>query len=227
MRFPLTSSVAAVACLVASTTRQPLPMMATDDLRAAPQPSPLQRSLVAVASSPWVSHQASLPLLTRQLISSRAQSIFSFVLAYLEDAALDVDVHASGGYVRDLLLGRLSDDLDLALCLIRCPPDVTIQTIARGMVAFAGRHRCDVGTGCTIDGAEVVTSLSEAARDKGLDTAQMCITFGDESCHVDLMPTVGMETYDGDDRIPVRDARGTVEADALRRDLTIGAMLLH
>ena len=84
-----------------------------------------------------------------------------------------------------------------------------------------------MGTGCTIDGAEVVTSLSEAARDKGLDTAQMAITIGDESCLVDLMPTVGAETYDARDRIPVRDARGTVEADALRRDLTIGAMLLR
>ena len=144
MRFP--SSAAAVACLLASTApplatlgrtaHQHLPMMSADAERATPpQPSPLQRSLVAVASSPWVSHQAALPLLTRQLISSRAQSIFAFVLAYLEEAGLDVDVHASGGYVRDLLLGRLSDDLDLTLCLIRCPPDVTIEMIAQGMAA--------------------------------------------------------------------------------------------
>ena len=41
------------------------------------------------------------------------------------------------------------------------------------------------------------------------------------------MPTIGEETYDESDRVPLRDVRGTPEQDALRRDLTIGAMLLH
>ena len=41
------------------------------------------------------------------------------------------------------------------------------------------------------------------------------------------MPTIGEEQYDDNDRIPLRDVRGTPEQDALRRDLTIGAMLLR
>ena len=49
----------------------------------------------------------------------------------------------------------------------------------------------------------------------------------DEWRVVDLMPTIGEERYDEDDRVPYRDGRGSVEEDALRRDLTIGSMLLH
>jgi hypothetical protein len=41
------------------------------------------------------------------------------------------------------------------------------------------------------------------------------------------MPTIGKETYDDlHNRIPTRDHRGTPEDDALRRDLTIGALFL-
>ena len=41
------------------------------------------------------------------------------------------------------------------------------------------------------------------------------------------MPTIGEETYDDTDRVPTRDVRGTAEQDALRRDLTIGALLIE
>jgi tRNA nucleotidyltransferase/poly(A) polymerase len=44
---------------------------------------------------------------------------------------------------------------------------------------------------------------------------------------VDLMPTIGEESYDDpDNRIPTRNQRGTPAQDALRRDLTIGAMFI-
>ena len=44
---------------------------------------------------------------------------------------------------------------------------------------------------------------------------------------MDLMPTIGSEEYDASGRVPMRDSRGTASQDSLRRDLTIGAMLVH
>ena len=47
-----------------------------------------------------------------------------------------------------------------------------------------------------------------------------------ERIEVDLMPTIGDEIYDEVNRVPIRDHRGTPQQDALRRDLTIGAMFI-
>ena len=196
------------------------PLMSAGDEMA--QPSALQRGLVAAITLPWVAHREPLPPLTRRLISPRARIILAFVLDYLSDQALDVDVHASGGYVRDLLLGRLSDDLDLSLCLVRCAPNVMVESIARGMPAFAA-SRPDLG----VERVDVVTALSEAARAKGVDAATVRLAIGGAALNVDLMPTIKSETYDGTDRVPVRVGRGSAEEDSARRDLTCGSMLVH
>ena len=90
------------------------------------------------------------------------------------------------------------------------------------MPAFALR-RPDLA----IERVEVVTALSDGAREKGLDVATVCLTICGEAVLVDLMPTIGSEEYDSSGRVPTRDSRGTASQDALRRDLTIGAMLVH
>ena len=190
--------------------------------RTLPQPSGFQRTLLSVASTPFITHQQPLPLLTRRLISDRARLILAFCLEYLADEGLDVDMYASGGYVRDLLLGRISDDLDLSLCLVRCPAHVTTASIAAGMPEFA-RRRPELA----VEEAEVVSMLSDKAGRKAMDASQVCLTICGESVLVDLLPTIGSERYDSADRIPVRDSRGSAEADCARRDLTVGAMLLR
>ena len=194
-----------------------------EEPNALSQPSPSQRGLLVAASTPFITHEASLPMLSRRLISDRARLIFAFMLEYVGDAevGLDADVYASGGYVRDLLLGRISNDLDLSLCLARCPPGVTIGTVAAGMPEFA-RRRPDLA----IELVSVVSALSDTAREKRMDAAQVCLTICGESLLVDLMPTSGAESYDAASRVPRRDARGTPQSDSLRRDLTIGSMLL-
>ena len=174
-----------------------------------------------------LAHMEPLPRLARQLISPRDRLILSFVLEYLQTSSLglsDVALHISGGYVRDLLLGRKSDDLDLSLCLRELHPNITIDTVACGMPDFA-LERPDLG----IEQVEVITCLSEASRGKSVDAAQVRITISswEEPTIVDLMPTIGKETYDANDRIPRRDVRGTAEEDTLRRDLTICALLLR
>lgn len=185
-------------------------------------PSLVQRGLLSVVATPFIAHETPLPLLSRRLISDRARLILAFVIEFLSDAGIDADVHASGGYVRDLLLGKVSDDLDLSLCLMRCTPNVTIGKIAIAMPGFA-RRRPDLA----IEEVDVVSALSDTARDKQIDAAQLCVTICDDTFLVDLMPTIGAETYDAADRVPRRDPRGTPESDSLRRDLTIGSMLLQ
>lgn len=145
------------------------------------------------------------------------------MLAYLEHQQFhEIGVFVSGGYVRDLLLGRTSQDLDLSLCLRECAEAVTIETVVEGMPAFA-KLRPELA----VTSVELIGQLSKAAQGKSMDSAQVRLTVCDHAVTIDMLPTIGDETYDETDRIPHRDVRGTPEQDALRRDLTIGAMLLH
>ena len=43
----------------------------------------------------------------------------------------------NGGYVRDLLLGKRPDDLDVSLCLRDCAEDVTIENVMAELHGFA------------------------------------------------------------------------------------------
>ena len=148
-----------------------------------------------------------LPQNDAALIGSRDRLILAFVLAYLESVGLaGVQVMISGGYVRDLLLGRASDDLDLTLCLRDAPDGVTVNTIAEDMPRFAA-ERGDLG----IDAVEIVTAMSATSRTKSVDAAQVVMRSGSEEMLVDLMPTIAREVYDANDRIPRREGRGTAE----------------
>ena len=170
-----------------------------------------------------LSHGSSLPPAVAKLIGRRNRQILSFVLEYLaSDAGLaNVPVYSSGGFVRDLLLGRQSDDLDLTLDLRTCAPDVTIDTIAQGMPDFAA------SAGGVVDSVTIVTAMSASATSKSVDAAQVRMVIGEDSVVVDLMPTIAKEHYDPHDRIPRREGRGTARQDTMRRDLTINAMLLE
>ena len=147
-----------------------------------PQPSKTFGSLRRLT------HGALLPRDMRNLISASDRLILNFVLEFLEEREkagelCNVSTHISGGYVRDLLLGRTSGDLDLALCLRECPEDVTIGTIIGGMPAFALRR-----PELAIEAVEIVTALSGAARGKSIDAAAVRMRLDDEWRVVDLCP---------------------------------------
>jgi hypothetical protein len=187
-----------------------------------------QRVLLASTALPFLSHEAELPpIFARQLISDRARILLNFHLEYLsyckKKYGWDMDLYASGGYVRDLLLGRISPDLDLSLGLSKCPPHVTVTDVAQGM-----DHFCQLRPDLAILSVEVkADQKSGAAERKSVDAVQIFLVLSNgEVVVLDLLPTIGAEVYDPGDRIPRRDPRGSAEQDSLRRDLTIGSMLL-
>ena len=176
-----------------------------------------------------ISHGSTLPAELVESVPQSEKLVLNFVLAYLEDRALPAQLLVNGGYVRDLLLGKPPDDLDLSLCLRECDETVTIDSILNSLSAFA-QERPELA----VLGVDVTTILSDTSKDKNVDTAKahLLVQAGDgtaepERIEVDFMPTIGEETYDERDRVPIRDVRGTPEQDALRRDLTIGAMFLE
>ena len=184
------------------------------------------RALTAAepAASAAIGHRSPLPAALIERVPPSEKLVLNFVLSYLETEALPAQLLVNGGYVRDLLLGKTPDDLDLSLCLRKCPPHVTIDSLLQELGAFA-RRRPDLN----VSAVNVTTILSDTSKDKNVDTAKAHLLVGapPERIEVDFMPTIGEETYDERDRIPLRDVRGTPEQDALRRDLTIGAMLLE
>jgi len=150
--------------------------------------------------------------------------ILRFFLCFLADQGLsDVPVFINGGYVRDLLLGKEPDDLDLTLCLRDCAPEVTVAALLDEMKPYV-EQRPEFG----LTEFKNATILSNESKDKQLDTfkAHFTNTAGVKT-EVDVMPTIGEETYSDHNRVPVRDQRGLPEEDALRRDLTIGALLMR
>ena len=177
-----------------------------------------------VIAEPPIAHNVVLPAPLVSRVPVREKLVLSFVLAFLEEQSLPAQLLVNGGYVRDLLLGKLPDDLDLSLCLRDCPPHVTVDSIIQALPAFATAR-----PELCISSVQVTTILSDTSKDKNVDTAKVHLSVGNppEKMEVDFMPTIGEETYDDTDRVPVRDVRGTAEQDALRRDLTIGAMLLQ
>eukprot|EP00966_Prymnesium_polylepis_P045135 1045558-Prymnesium_polylepis.1 len=59
-------------------------------------------------------HGQLLPRLTCARIPATDKLAMYFLLEYLQHHALNIEIFVSGGYVRDLLLGRTSQDLDLS-----------------------------------------------------------------------------------------------------------------
>ena len=77
-----------------------------------------------------------------QRVPTNEKVVLSFLLEFLESAALPAQLLVNGGYVRDLLLGKQPDDLDVSLCLRDCPEHVTVSrpTRDRHLMPWAQRR---------------------------------------------------------------------------------------
>mmetsp|Transcript_18615 Transcript_18615/g.30370 ORF Transcript_18615/g.30370 Transcript_18615/m.30370 type:complete len:683 (+) Transcript_18615:188-2236(+) len=189
------------------------------------------KKLVARDLEEGLGHERQIPSRYIDNIPKSEVKIIRFVLDYLKWARLPVDgLLINGGYVRDLLIGTVPDDLDISLCLVDCESTVTVGWILGNMKEFIADLGLDyVSKVYDITSFKTVEILGDESKNKQLDTAKG--VFGIAGCgqsiDIDLMPTIGEEAYDSaHHRIPSRDQRGTPEQDALRRDLTIGSLLV-
>jgi len=157
-----------------------------------------------------------------------------------------VDLYVGGGYVRDLLLGRISPDLDLSINLsnlnrrqqegdgddVEEGATIAVMDVLANMKEFC--KSSSIGRELGITSVSVTDNCSIIAREKCIDAVCVELEFmggeGEvgEVISVDVLPTIGREVYTDGDRVPIRDGTGgSAEEDSVRRDLTIGSLLLH
>jgi tRNA nucleotidyltransferase (CCA-adding enzyme) len=141
----------------------------------------------------------------RELITlSEAESqLFRALQDTIVAKGLSTQLRVSGGWVRDKLLRRESDDIDIAL------DDMMGEPFAKLVVEHLGVSK------------HVGTILANPAASKHLETACLHL-FG---FHIDLV-NLRSEEYSDTSRIP-QITFGTPQQDAFRRDLTINSIFYN
>ena len=135
------------------------------------------------------------------------QAVFDTLLEVVEHFKLNVTLRVAGGWVRDKLIGRESDDIDIAL-------DTMLGK------EFADKvNEYLAAQGVETKGIGVIQSNPEQS--KHLETATMRV----RDVWLDLV-NLRSESYAEDSRIPEMEF-GTAKDDAFRRDLTINALFYN
>lgn len=134
------------------------------------------------------------------------KNLFSLLKNVVKEKSPDTTLRVAGGYVRDKLLGKDSNDIDIAV------DNMTGEQFANLVTQYMSEHGLKAGN----------VSVVEANPDqsKHLATAMVKI-FGLPIDFVNLRT----ETY-SDSRIPTMQF-GTAEEDAQRRDLTINSLFYN
>lgn len=122
-----------------------------------------------------------------------------------------LELRITGGWVRDKLLGKESNDLDIAINVM------SGVDFATQLLQYAHQHNVNLGEGST----SLHTIKKNPDKSKHLET---CTTrlFGLDIDFVNLRN----EQYTEDSRVPVIEC-GTAEEDALRRDATLNALFYN
>lgn len=146
-----------------------------------------------------------------RLTPSEAQ-LFEFLLAVEKHNECDAVLRVAGGWVRDKLLGRDSDDVDIALDTLK----------GRAFADLVNSYERDHGH---VEHAVGVIKANPE-QSKHLETATMQL--GDPPRWVDFV-NLRAETYsaDADHRIPTDVQFGSPTQDAERRDFTINALFYN
>jgi tRNA nucleotidyltransferase/poly(A) polymerase len=139
-------------------------------------------------------------------ITNTEHKIFSLLKAVVAEKAPDTILRVAGGWVRDHLIGKSSNDIDVAVS------NMTGEDFANLVVQYMTEH------GGKKQNVTVVQANPDQS--KHLATAMVRI-FGLPIDFVNLRT----ETY-ADSRIPTM-AMGTAEEDAQRRDLTINSLFYN
>ncbi|KAH3743859.1 tRNA nucleotidyltransferase [Pelomyxa schiedti] len=136
--------------------------------------------------------------------------VFSMLLDVVRTAGLGTTLRAAGGWVRDKILGRQTQDIDIAL------DNITGAEFAESLVKYVTDH------GLRKDVSQIGVVHANPDQSKHLETATMML-FGISLDFVNLRS----EVYASDSRIPIGMKLGTPTEDALRRDLTINSMFYN
>ena len=139
--------------------------------------------------------------------TEKEREVFDTLLEVVEYFKLDVTLRVAGGWVRDKLVGRESDDIDVAL-------DTMLGKDFAEKVNEYMREK-----GMETKGIGVIQSNPEQS--KHLETATMRV----RDVWLDLV-NLRSENYSEDSRIPEMEF-GTAKDDAFRRDLTINALFYN
>ncbi|KAH6587723.1 hypothetical protein BASA50_011327 [Batrachochytrium salamandrivorans] len=157
-------------------------------------------------------HHGTLPIpkVTLTNTESKIRELLLSTAAHIQSAEPDqppLVLRIAGGWVRDKLLGKDSDDIDIAINSMKGEP------FAHHLKAYM------LSIGLTM--SAVATIQVNPDKSKHLETATARV-FGHDIDFVHLRT----EIYDGDSRNPIVDF-GTPLEDTLRRDITINAMFYN
>ncbi|KAK3278686.1 hypothetical protein CYMTET_13393 [Cymbomonas tetramitiformis] len=144
---------------------------------------------------------------TRVVLTEEEQELFELLLGTITHFQLGTTMRAAGGWVRDKLLGKYSDDIDIAL------DNMLGKDFAEKVneyLKLKGEETHSVG---------VIQTNPEQS--KHLETARIRV----RGLWIDLV-NLRSETYAADSRIPEM-TFGTPDQDAYRRDLTINSLFYN
>jgi tRNA nucleotidyltransferase (CCA-adding enzyme) len=160
----------------------------------------------------------SYKVLSEITLTESEKSIFEFLLEVIKDHNRTTVLRVAGGWVRDKLMGKESDDIDIAL------DDMYGEEFAE--MIRTKIYDQDVKSGKIDPSKEkmaknygVIKSNSE--KSKHLETAVIKV----QGVFIDLV-NLRSEEYAADSRVPVIEI-GTPEQDAMRRDLTFNSMFYN
>lgn len=122
-----------------------------------------------------------------------------------------VELRITGGWVRDKLLGKESNDVDVAVNVM------TGEEFATGLLLWAQTKQIDLGANST----SLHTIKKNPEKSKHLETCTTKIF----SLDIDFV-NLRSEQYTNDSRVPIIEC-GTAEEDALRRDATLNALFYN
>ncbi|EGO02775.1 hypothetical protein SERLA73DRAFT_176148 [Serpula lacrymans var. lacrymans S7.3] len=126
-----------------------------------------------------------------------------------DEHGITTSCRIAGGWVRDKLLGKQSNDIDIALT------DMMGVTFAEHLSSYISKHK-------DLDVHKIAKIESNPGQSKHLETARTTL------CGVELdFVNLRSEEYAENSRIPTEVAFGTPLQDALRRDITINALFYN
>jgi tRNA nucleotidyltransferase (CCA-adding enzyme) len=140
-----------------------------------------------------------------ELLTEKESTIFSLVIQTCTSVQPPVVARVAGGWVRDKLLGRDSDDIDIAV------ENITGIAFAERLKEQSADHD-----------AKIAKIQANPAQSKHLETARVCL-FSD--FWIDIC-SLRSDSYTNESRIPETVA-GTPSEDAFRRDFTINAIFFN